>query len=208
MALHTHNPPVCSVCGELLTDDNWNISQKKHPLYRCKSCHNSICKDWRKRHANRYRATYTQANRKNGHLPMRQNRSCPLFMGVHIAERLLSRVFKDVERMPNGNKGFDFICTNGFQIDVKSSCTHSRKNGASYWHFGINKNMIADYFLCIAFDNRDDLNPLYLWMIPSHIINYKTCVDISSSTIEKWDDYAIDIEKTIECCDDIKTATK
>lgn len=94
---------------------------------------------------------------------MKINKKCPLFLGCHVAERVLSHVFKDVERMPHNNKGFDFICNKGFKIDSKASCLH--KDNTYIFH--INHNKIADYFLCIAFDNRDNLNPQYIWLIKS-----------------------------------------
>ena len=92
--------------------------------------------------------------------PMKLNKKCSQFLGCHVAERVLSHVFKDVQRMSNGNKGYDFICNKGFKIDVKSSCI--QKNNS--YIFSIRYNNIADYFLCIAFDNRENLNPQYIFV--------------------------------------------
>ena len=129
-----------------------------------------------------------------------KNRECPQFLGVHIAERVLSRVFKDVEWMPQGNRGFDIICNHGKRIDVKSSCT--QKNGG--WHFNINQNKIADFFLCLAFDNREDLTPLHAWMIPGSAVNHIVATSIRPSTIHKWDAYMIDTSKISACCDEMR----
>lgn len=128
-------------------------------------------------------------------------KSCSTYLGVHVAERVLANVFKDVNRMPLNYPGYDFICNHGKKIDVKSSCKTKTKQR---WEFNTNKNTTADYFLCIAFDNRRSLTPLHLWLIPGKIINHQTKSTISLKTIHKWDAYTIDISKTIECCDAIK----
>ena len=90
------------------------------------------------------------------------NKECANYLGIHIAERLLSKIFENVTRMPYGNPSYDFICKKGYKIDVKSSCIRKNRNN---WSFGIDKNQIADYFLLLAFDNRKDLNPLHIWLI-------------------------------------------
>ena len=74
-----------------------------------------------------------------------------------------------------------------------------------YWFFSINKNQIADYFLCIAFDNRDDLNPEYLWLIPGSDVNDKSGISIAESTIDKWSKYELDkLDDIISCCNNMK----
>lgn len=135
------------------------------------------------------------------------NRDCSCFLGVHVAERVLSHVFKNVERMPYGTPGYDFICNSGFKIDVKSSVTHTKlqKNRLrKYWIFATNGNTVADYFLCMAFDNREDLNPLHLWLIPSDFATDRTAISISDTTLYKWDDYKKNTEKVVECCETLK----
>ena len=127
---------------------------------RCKQCYAAY------RRLPSTRATRMARLYERGlHLPMNKNRQCSSFLGVHVAERVLEATFENVERMPYGNPGFDFICGAGYKIDVKSSCRRYQKNGSSSWAFGIDKNCDADYFLCIAFDNREHLNPEHLWLI-------------------------------------------
>ena len=106
--------------------------------------------------------------------------------------------------MPYNNKGFDFICDKGYKIDVKSSCfLTSRPN---MWAFKIRYNTIADYFLCLAFDNRKDLNPAHIWLIPGHIINHQTCASISKSTLDRWHEYELidKLGEVMTCCDAMK----
>lgn len=125
------------------------------------------------------------------------NRSCAQFLGIHIAEKILSKIFNHIEVMPVNNQGYDFICNKGKKIDVKSATICDDR-----WGFHIRRNAIADYFLCLAFDNRDDLNPIHIWLIPSNVVNYKTNAVVSLSTINKWAAYEIDkLNQAIGCCD-------
>jgi hypothetical protein len=128
------------------------------------------------------------------------NKLSTLYLGVYVAERVLSKVFKDVKIMPSGNRGYDFICNHGKKIDVKSSATGHKGR----WMFTINKNQIADYFLCLAFESRDDLyNPVHLWMIPGHIINHKPSVSIGKTTIDKWSKYELPLNNLVVCCNNL-----
>lgn len=135
-----------------------------------------------------------------------KNKLCPSWLGVHIAEQVLSKVFKNVVKQPYGFPGYDFVCNRGMKIDSKAAClgTHNNKK-RTQWKFDINHNQIADYFLCIAFDNRTDLNPLHLWLIPGHVLNNKSCASITKSSIDKWNEYILDIDKISKCCNVMKT---
>jgi len=129
------------------------------------------------------------------------NKSSTNYLGITCAEQVLSKVFKNVQLMTYCYKGYDFICSNGYLIDSKSSCKSEKYNK---WNFHINKNKIPDYFIFLAFDNRADLNPEYIWLIPGNIVNDKTGVSISESKLDKWDEYKLDINKVIKCCDTLK----
>ena len=132
------------------------------------------------------------------------NKSCATYLGCDVAEKVLSKVFDDVSRAPPNNPGYDFICNKGKKIDVKSSCIDNSNKLKCRWAFGIRKNKIADFFLCVAFDNRDKLTPLHLWLIPSDKINNLTKLSISNRTLKKWSEYEMDITNTLRCCDTIK----
>jgi len=145
---------------------------------------------------------------------MKINKKCSMFLGCHIAERILSHVFKDVQRMPNRNKGFDFICNKGHKIDSKASCSQKNNN----YLFNINYNKIADYFLCIGFDNREDLNPQHIWLIKSDDVCESDkskrmfrdigCVRIKNTPegLAKFSKYELvdKLKETIECCNVLK----
>ena len=131
------------------------------------------------------------------------NKNCASYLGVTIAEQLLAKVFKNVVMMPYGNKGFDFKCNQGYMIDVKSAV---KRNLRRAWMFKINKNLIADYFLCLAFDNRQQLNPMHIWLIPSKEINHLKFLTISESRLIKWSKYELidKLDKVIGCCNIMK----
>lgn len=145
---------------------------------------------------------------KAGHLPMYKNKLCPSYLGVVIAERLVRHLFDDVETMSMHNPGFDFVCNRGKKIDVKSSSTRFRNGKFPRWIFEINHNNTADFFICVAFDNRTDLNPLHMWMIPGHILSKQGSARISLSTICKWNKWKMDINDAQICCTELKNREK
>lgn len=220
----------CKFCDVVLTDENQYPSMRKRGSFVCKMCHKQKCVErykknpekinernkkwrnanldackrgaakWQKENVEKCRAATIRHQRKIGMKPMGENKECGIFLGVHVAERVLAKVFKNVERMPFGNVGYDFICNNGYKIDVKSACIGT--NGG--WGFHIGENKIADYFILIAFDNRDDLTPLHLWMIPGEDVNDRKTIAARPSTISKWGMYKMPIDKTIKCCDSMR----
>jgi len=186
----------CRQCGAELNDENWYPSYRKGHKRICKECDNELRRLWCAANPEKHKAASTRAHRKEGRLPFNVNKECSSYLGIHVAERVLSHVFKDVEVMPRGNPGFDFICNQGKWIDVKSSCL--QKNGS--WQFNIRHNTTADYFLCLAFDNRESLTPLHAWLLPGSKFNHLTAASIRPSTIHKWDAYRLDISKINDCC--------
>lgn len=157
--------------------------------FKCKACQVIYKKDMQKQEK------YTQ------------NKSCPQYLGIHIAEKILSRYFDNVQRMPINNRGFDFTCSRGYKIDVKSACLQSDSRGRSNaWKFTISQNQIADYFLCLAFDNRDEFNPLHIWLIPGIKVRHLKTLNISDleRSLSKWSEYEKALERVIICCDAMK----
>lgn len=211
----------CCKCGvPLIVGENITQYRIDHRGYICRSCQREYDREYRREHAQErreYNQKYNQEHRERHRermrewihrtgrqQPMSKNRQCSSFLGVYVAERVLSHVFKHVERMPTNNPGFDFICGGGHRIDVKSSCRHVHEHWADQWVFTINKNPIAEYFLCLAFDNRESLNPEHVWIIPAADVNDRVGVGISETTLGKWDEYALDVSKVSKCCNIIK----
>jgi hypothetical protein len=183
----------CRTCGRSLPLNCFSLHERN--LYRidCKLC----------------RAAKT---RENNHArgikrPLSEATETPVWLGVHVAERILAKYFDDVVRMPYGNPGYDYICKRGFKIDAKCSCLlhGSIASGilkSGRWRFHINKNQIADYFLCLAFDSRESLNPVHIWLMPGALINNKEAFFIGNTTdaIGKYAVFEKPLAKVNECC--------
>jgi hypothetical protein len=115
--------------------------------------------------------------------------------------------------MSMSNRGYDFICGKGFKVDVKSACLHTYldKSGhrtSTHWKFNIRRNKIADYFACVALDNRVNLVPSHFWIIPAGIINNKNVIEISLGTISKWSQYEQPLDKVLSACDVMKATSE
>lgn len=185
----------CTRCGLEKTPENLDkfgtytskYTGKKYPKSVCKKCDNEIVKS----------GLYRREKRS----PMAENSKCSSFLGIYIGERVLSNYFDHVERMPNNNPGYDFICGRGFKIDVKTSCERVGRRGIRFWSFAIQKNKIADHFLCLAFDDRESLTPVRMWLIPGNRINHleMLSISVSTSSVSKWTAYEKPLDKVLEC---------
>ena len=132
------------------------------------------------------------------------NPTCTAYLGIMVGETVLAKVFSNVHRMPYDNEGYDFICGKGYKIDVKSACLGYKMR---HWRFNTKQNTIADHFLCLAFDNRDDLNPVHLWLIPSEVVSHLKGLSISKGTVDKWKQYELTdkLDRVIKCCNTMKS---
>lgn len=143
----------------------------------------------------------------------------------------MEKIFENTKRMPFGNKGYDFVCGKGFKIDVKCSTMYDiktvrkirNKEVITYkkgWKFNIRRNKTADYFLCIAIDDRDNLNVIYIWLIKGDEIlvghrltkkfNDRMNFSIFCETADAYKYYEIDkdrIEDARLCCSKFKEET-
>ena len=167
---------------------------------------------------NNYKEWLNDINHKSGkHKSMIDNKECTMWLGYHIAERLLSKIFKNVERMPYNHPGYDFICDKGYKINVKTSCLlkHKNRNGM-FWCFSIGNNKDVDYFMLLAFDNRKDLNPIHIWLIKgdevlitrntSKKLNERYSITIYPTQELKYNKYEqiSKLERLINCCNILK----
>ena len=186
---------VCPKCGieypasefGVRKDNRWGGKARYLGGY-CKKCNAEYQLDW----------THRIGKRK----PMGENRACSSFLGIHIAERILAHYFEEITMMPNNNRGYDFLCKKGFKIDVKSSCLMKSRDA---WCFVIDRNQIADYFLLLAFDNRTDLEPQHIWLIPGPILSSNVSAWVTPRTFKKWSQYAMSLDKVVECCEKMRT---
>ena len=199
----------CSKCHKTkLLDEFYNQKSGKYGKRAdCKKCNKEENRKYHQEHKE-YNKKYYEEHKdelrvKAGHLSMYENKLCSSYLGIVIAERLCRHLFKDVEVMPHGNTGFDIICNKGKKIDVKSA-TITFNGKYPRWQFAIRRNTITDYFILVAFDNVENLNPLYLWMIPGHILNKQSTAQIYPSTVHKWNEWERNIKDAQLCCAEMK----
>jgi hypothetical protein len=137
---------------------------------------------------------------------MSEAKDCSMYLGVYIAEKVLSNFFDTFERMPMNNPGYDYVCGKGFKIDVKSSCLNDCGKINRRWMFNIEKNKIPDYFLCLGFDNRESLEPQHIWLIPSKEINCNRTISITNvkGSLDRMMKYERSLDRVIECCNKLR----
>lgn len=140
------------------------------------------------------------------HRHMNENRNCSSFLGVYVAEQVLGDLFERVERAPYGNPGWDFKCGKGKLIDCKSGCLIHRERRSPSWEFNIKNNIISDYYLCIGFDDRKNLNPLHVWVIPGDLVNHLTSLGFANCdrSLSKWKQFEKPINNVIAGCQRMK----
>jgi hypothetical protein len=197
----------CNGCNQdkPLSEYNFTRTGKRagKPLSRCRDCNNAAYKTWWKAHEEYKRAYNNNWKHAAGyHRAVVTAKDCTAWLGVHIAEHALSNFFEDITRMPTGNPGYDFICKNGFKIDVKSSCIRTPVHHSPRWTFTIDKNQLADYFLLLAFDSRESLTPMHVWLVPGKAINQNVTLTITNLlfTMDKWNKYEHPLDKVINQC--------
>lgn len=208
------NNKTCSKCHETKPLDEFYKQKKgkfgKHAA--CKKCSNEESRNYSREHKKErkeYQEKYNQEHKdeiikKKGNKSMYKNKTCSQYLGIVIGERLLYHLFKNVEVMPRGNIGYDFICNNGKKIDVKTSCLTLQTKRYPHWKFKIKQNKVADFFILVAFDNRINLKPLHIWIIPGKEINENESKSIRPSTVHKWNRWKRSIEEVQMCCTEMK----
>lgn len=105
---------------------------------------------------------YTYKTGKN--LPREVNDDCSLWFGEFISQNYVMKTFEDSIKIPSNNPGFDWICKKGQKIDHKGACLKYYPWQSPHWSFHIRHNKISDYFILSAWDDKDNLNPLHVWM--------------------------------------------
>ena len=179
----------------------WNRAKKSLPdidtskgkLYQCARCGHK----WKtKKDQTPSQCPKCQAHRYQNPLPPEH---CSLFQGL-LAEHIAVCIFDDVKRMPIQNAGFDYW-VDGKRVEVKSSSIEPTPTGTR-WHFGINHNTSADEFLIVALDNRTNLRPMHIWLIPGNLINHLKGLSIQNSLygMNQWKEYEIIGDKFYKVC--------
>lgn len=188
---YTKDGKKCTKCNLLLPLASFRMDNKDHCLRSwCKKCEHQYDQD--RKHIRGLK------------IPMEKAKNSAAYLGIYVAETVLSKCFDNVERMPRNNPGYDFVCGKGFKVDVKSSCIHRSRKSGPHWLFDTDYNKIADYFLCLAFDNRESLTPMHVWVLPGEIGATRSNVYIANSRLEKWAKYERSLDKISACCNAMK----
>lgn len=197
------NPPeiapfkTCYICQETLSSDEFGREYRNRDGLKsyCRKCEGKYILD--------------RMHKKELCKPMKESKECTSYFGIYVTENLLSYYFKDIKHMPYNNPGYDFICANGYKIDSKASCLHTKKHG-NCWQFATNHNTIADYFICIGYDNRENLTPLRAWLIPSRDIKDRCGFSVTNNPhcLARWSQYEKPISKLLCACEQMKKQLK
>lgn len=186
-----------------------------------KACNNAGCKNIRElndkmaqklgyKDFNDYRRNWRYSKGESS--PMSENQDCPSWFGVFIGENYVIQTFDNPIKMSYGNPGFDWLCKRGEKIDRKGRCLDfSKIYDWSGWAFPIRYNNIADWFILSAWDNRDSLTPLHVWMFhKDDIIRgekfwMRDCITITNNhqKLIEFEEYEITnrLEKLKKICD-------
>lgn len=215
----------CNGCGEdkELTEFNVHKNGKRTGklVSQCKECckrrnsawyaanterANAASRAWWKSNLEKSRKLNRDNSYKHGSKPALENKSSTTFLGCVVAETVLSHEFPGFKRMPNCNPGYDYECPKGYKIDVKSACRRHRKNGTDNWGFSIKKNKVPNYFLFLAFDNRENLNPEHVWLIPGDVVNEKIEITITDlpEILIRWSQYERSLKNVLKCCSKLR----
>lgn len=164
-----------------------NAGCKTQKEYKDKCARNAGFKD----NAEKVREWNYETGRK---LPKEFDEDSPIYFG-DFAESLMIQTFEDSVRMPPNNPGFDWKCKSGDNIDNKGVClTYDRD--WSGWKFNIRCNNIADYFILSAWDNRESLNPLYVWIFHKNdIVRGRKFCEFDGFTVTNDQKYLKELEK-------------
>lgn len=135
---------------------------KNHNEYELNRCHKDM--EHKRKYIREWRHT-------NGiQLPMDVNTDCAHYLGTIVAERqygriILPEIFGGIEQeMSYGNPWYDFLVKGNIKVDVKSCCLREMK-GWIGWEPHVRFNSVTDYFVILAFDDRENLHLVHIWMI-------------------------------------------
>ncbi len=131
--------------------------------------------------------------------PESENKGCARYFGEYIEQKYVSQIFEDPIPFKGPHCGqhcekkYDFECKNGFKVKHIASCVridnyHVSYSGdpIPYWGYLIRKNNVPDYWILSAWDNRESLEPLYVWIINGHQ-EFKTRYSYRENNKPFWD---------------------
>lgn len=97
-------------------------------------------------------------------LPKEFNKDCSKWFGEFITQDRVMKTFEHAIPAPPNNPNFDWTCKDGKKVEHKGSCLLYEPKKTPRLKFYLDYNNIADYFVLSAWDNREYLNPIYIWI--------------------------------------------
>jgi hypothetical protein len=191
----------CTKCGKLKdeTDFNKHARGKNGLCAMCRTCFSEYNKIRYTKKRDVLREISRNYHYARGVIPMEKKKDSSQYLGIYINERILKHVMPNAVLMDNNNPGYDLVCGKGYLVDAKAAVASHYKENTCKWMFGIRQNKIPDYFLLTAYKDRTTLEIVHMWLIPGIQLNDKQTISISSSTIEKWNDWKIDHTDALNC---------
>jgi hypothetical protein len=168
-----------------------------------------------KKTADRQGVTYAEYTsnehyRNRGVVPQSENIDCPLYFGEYIEKKYVSRMFDeptvfeypkdDMGRIIDNRKPYDFLCKRGLKIKHVASCLRRKKSDNTefavggireYWGYLIRRNSIPDYWVLSGWDNRESLEPMYVWVIKKDEIIENQLVKMKNVPFYNRDSFTI-----------------
>jgi len=198
---------LCPKCNQVKPVEEFSLHHTGKyaglPFSWCKLCARLATKKWECTNPNHRIEHRRQIGESR---PLEEAKDCSTYLGVYVAEKALSRFFDNIIRMPRCNPGYDFLCGRGFKIDVKSACLTLCVRKYPGWYFNVKRNNITDYFLCLAFDDRDSLEPQHVWLIPGEVLNKKDGFWIFDrpKPLSRWSKYERPLDRVQVCCEALR----
>lgn len=200
---------ICRVCSvPLVIGENITKAQRKHNGRLCTLCSRKKTRVYYHKHQDRLNIYRNKLNHCNGVCqPIGKNKNCPTYTNVCVSKKVIAHIFPNTKQIHGNNHGYGVLCVDGTKVSVKTSCREI--NGKTFrWRFAIRKNHITDYFLLVALDNREDMNIEHVWIVPGDKVNMFVGTSITTSNLQKWDDYRIDMDRIDSCCNVLKEGDK
>jgi hypothetical protein len=120
---------------------------------------------------------------KRGLGSIEDNKDCGRYFGEYIERKYVFQIFEDpvpfefpkdeLGRITDNRKPYDYLCCKGLKLKHISSCIREDKSHIQkltgeklpYFAYAIRRNKIPDQFVLSAWDNRESLKPLFVWII-------------------------------------------
>lgn len=168
---------ICEKCGEFKDNEAKGMCSKCYQRTKREGKTIEEKNEWN------HRSGRTQS--------MIDNKACSSHLGFYLANNIMRELYPDAEEMPYGNSGFTHIL-HGKYYQVVTSTPKQVGNKSPWFGFHTRQNTICDYFIFLAFRDRESTIPTQIWKVPNFgDIQDKKLTSISLSRLSKWDCFLI-----------------